>query len=216
MLSETYYQVLEVSKNATTAEIRDSYRNLSRKYHPDKNLEFAHCANEKMQEVNMAFTVLSNPVSRKKYDLSLKRQSGVVPISVVSQQHRSKTPIPSRRAEMLATEESDPPRFLLASRNEILSIYTQLTSWCKVKAKEEGVPSFLIFSPKELQLISCNAPWNKSAVVSIRGLGLRASTYGSCITEIVRQILEGSRRKFDQREFQSSPLYDSAPNNLFC
>ena len=62
-----YYKVLGVSKNATDAEIKNAYRKLARKYHPDLNPNDKE-ANRKFQEVNEANEVLSDPEKRKKYD----------------------------------------------------------------------------------------------------------------------------------------------------
>jgi len=37
MSEQNYYQILEIAKTATEAEIKKSYRKLSLKYHPDRN-----------------------------------------------------------------------------------------------------------------------------------------------------------------------------------
>ncbi|HET9112714.1 MAG TPA: DnaJ C-terminal domain-containing protein [Burkholderiales bacterium] len=61
-----YYQILGVSKTASTEDIRKAYRKLARKYHPDVSKEAD--AEKKMKEVNEANEVLSDPEKRAAYD----------------------------------------------------------------------------------------------------------------------------------------------------
>src|SRR6195952_4926036 len=62
-----YYQTLGVTKTATDKDIKNAYRKLARKYHPDLNPNDAG-ANKKFQQLNEANEVLSDPDKRKKYD----------------------------------------------------------------------------------------------------------------------------------------------------
>lgn len=62
-----YYTTLGVSKTATDKEIKQAFRKLARKYHPDVN-PGDKGAEAKFKEVNEANEVLSDPVKRKKYD----------------------------------------------------------------------------------------------------------------------------------------------------
>jgi DnaJ-class molecular chaperone len=62
-----YYTTLGVSKTATDKEIKQAFRKLARKYHPDVN-PGDKGAEARFKEVNEANEVLSDPQKRKKYD----------------------------------------------------------------------------------------------------------------------------------------------------
>jgi molecular chaperone DnaJ len=61
-----YYEILEIQKNASQTEIKNQYRSLAKKWHPDKKKDSN--AESKMAQINMAYEVLSNPKRRKMYD----------------------------------------------------------------------------------------------------------------------------------------------------
>ena len=61
-----YYQILGVSRNATDKEVRQAYRKLARRYHPDVNPDKS--TEEKFKQINQAYEVLADPEKRKKYD----------------------------------------------------------------------------------------------------------------------------------------------------
>ena len=62
-----YYEVLGVKRDAADDQIRQAYRKLARKYHPDLNPK-DKSAEEKFKEINEANEVLSDPEKRKRYD----------------------------------------------------------------------------------------------------------------------------------------------------
>jgi curved DNA-binding protein len=63
-----YYKVLGINKNASAKDIKNAYRNLARKFHPDLNPNDAD-AKKNFQGINEANEVLSDLEKRKKYDL---------------------------------------------------------------------------------------------------------------------------------------------------
>lgn len=67
MAKRDYYEVLDVSKNASDDEIKKAYRKLAVKYHPDKNPGDKE-AEEKFKEISEAHEVLSDKQKRARYD----------------------------------------------------------------------------------------------------------------------------------------------------
>ena len=57
-----YYEVLGLQKGASEDEIKKAFRKMAMKYHPDRNAE------EKFKEVNEAYSILSDPDKKNKYD----------------------------------------------------------------------------------------------------------------------------------------------------
>ncbi len=67
MADKDYYKTLDVNKNATEKEIKQAYRRLARKYHPDVN-PGDKSAEAKFKEINTAYEVLADKEKRAKYD----------------------------------------------------------------------------------------------------------------------------------------------------
>ncbi len=62
-----YYSTLGVAKTATEKEIKQAYRKLARKHHPDVN-PGDKSAEARFKDINEAYEVLGDPAKRKKYD----------------------------------------------------------------------------------------------------------------------------------------------------
>jgi len=70
-----YYKVLNVSENASSPEIKKSYRILAKKYHPDANPNDKQ-AETKFKEISEAYSVLTDPKKKQQYDMMRKYGAG--------------------------------------------------------------------------------------------------------------------------------------------
>ncbi|MEE2796703.1 MAG: J domain-containing protein [Planctomycetota bacterium] len=66
-MSDDHYQILGVSRTATSEDIQKAYREMARKYHPDLHPD-DDAAKEQFKKVQTAFDVLNDPSKREMYD----------------------------------------------------------------------------------------------------------------------------------------------------
>ncbi|WP_458720459.1 J domain-containing protein [Candidatus Nitrosocosmicus sp. R] len=68
---DDYYKILGIGYGASSAEIKNAFRNLTKLYHPDKHSNSKQSHNKYMKIVD-AFNVLSNSAKREDYDKGLQ------------------------------------------------------------------------------------------------------------------------------------------------
>ena len=67
-MQQNHYEVLDISPQASQAEIKQAYRRLVKIFHPDSNRDTA--SHDRIADINIAYEVLSDPHRRKTYDRS--------------------------------------------------------------------------------------------------------------------------------------------------
>ncbi|MDX2301769.1 MAG: DnaJ domain-containing protein [Microscillaceae bacterium] len=67
----TYYEILELDRNADKQAIKAAYKKLAMKYHPDHN-PGSTTAEERFKQINEAYKVLSDATKKQNYDLGLE------------------------------------------------------------------------------------------------------------------------------------------------
>lgn len=73
---KNYYEILEVDKKASPEVIEKAYKTLVKKYHPDLQNEENHAEyEEKMKEINEAYSVLSDDFKKSNYDEQLQEST---------------------------------------------------------------------------------------------------------------------------------------------
>lgn len=68
MAKRDYYEVLGIARNASGDEIKQAYRRLAKKHHPDLNPEKRKEAEEKFKEISEAYEILMDPEKKRLYD----------------------------------------------------------------------------------------------------------------------------------------------------
>jgi DnaJ-domain-containing protein 1 len=97
---KNYYQILEVSPDASQDIIKEQYRFLVQAWHPDKfpNSTQKIKAEEKIKEINVAYATLNNPIKRAEYDISIR-------FSRTNQEQEYHTQKEAQAAQSRATDE---------------------------------------------------------------------------------------------------------------
>lgn len=65
---ESYYDILQIQKASSDADVKKAYRKLAMKWHPDKNPDNSEEAARRFQDIGEAYDVLSDPEKRAIYD----------------------------------------------------------------------------------------------------------------------------------------------------
>ena len=116
VVAASYYGLLGLHPSASVREIRQSYRDLSKLYHPDTTALSAAIATAKFQQLNEAYATLSSPERRTAYD----RKIGYSNVSVIQPPQafaQSKVPartVPSSTAYLDATDRPLSPGEIFA------------------------------------------------------------------------------------------------------
>jgi curved DNA-binding protein CbpA len=113
----TYYETLGIPWDASSNAIRDAYRRLVRRYHPDIT---GSGSADKFREVQEAYETLGQSARRRAYDRRLRTPAHAVPVTVIRSSR------PSRYAEPLVPSRPD---FRSDPFSEIEQIFAQFFRW---------------------------------------------------------------------------------------
>ena len=72
MQSSDYYQTLEIDRQATAREIRQAFRRLAKRYHPDKNPRREKSVEQRFYQICFAYETLRDSQQKFRYDLTLR------------------------------------------------------------------------------------------------------------------------------------------------
>jgi curved DNA-binding protein CbpA len=93
-MASTFYEVLGVSKFASTDDIKKAYKNLAKKYHPDKH-PGSKFHEEHFKKINEAYQTLSNQQARSRYDLKINYAESSQPYTTNTQANRPRNTNPN-------------------------------------------------------------------------------------------------------------------------
>ena len=109
-MAADFYDLLEVSRDATADDLKRAYRRLARQLHPDTNPDPA--AEERFKEITVAYEVLSDPEKRQRYDRSAPEGLGGDPFgfgAAAEASTTSSTPSSGAAAPSAAVAVAAPP-----------------------------------------------------------------------------------------------------------
>lgn len=151
MSNKTYYEILGVSQKATADEIRKAYKIQARVWHPNFHVmepeEKQKYAEEMMQIINEAYSVLSNQSKKNDYDLRL-RQHGNFSTTQDHRTNHSYTDVNKQADSNLDEELED---LLTSFREDNCSIIENLKRMCNILILCQKKP---FLTEKQLELIN--------------------------------------------------------------
>lgn len=122
-----HYKILEVNFTSSEEEIKKSYRRLSLKYHPDRNLGNKNYE-EKFKEISESYSILSNKKKREDYDYEYNKYYNS------SQKFTSQHQDTSQKYQQQSSKNSDPEESLTPTT--IFNLIKRLESNVRITGKE--------------------------------------------------------------------------------
>lgn len=134
-----YYQVLGISPGASAEEVKRAYHRSAFQCHPDRNWENEE-ANEEMERINEAYSVLSDPAKRREYDLP-RGYGRMTPRFKRGAKVKVKPDSPSAYRGQTGIVDQEPSR-------------DAFRFWYMARIESRGLTTVRRFAEEELELVS--------------------------------------------------------------
>lgn len=148
-MEKDYYKILGVSEQATDSELKKAFRALAKKYHPDTNAGNEEAA-AKFQEINEAYSVLSDADKRQTYDYDRTHKSSAGSGAFQGAQSGAKKKAPTGNAGFNFTADSFKMNFADMMFDELNKTKTEKKKGSDINMADVSgsFASFFGFNPK--------------------------------------------------------------------
>ncbi|GMH99591.1 hypothetical protein TrLO_g13896 [Triparma laevis f. longispina] len=193
--SKSLYEVLELKPDAAASDIKKAYRNLALKHHPDRN-NGSKESTEKFAAIAEAYETLSDPQSRREYDLERKSTSRN------NQRQRSRTRRSNTDAYTMFDDLFTNDPFFAEAFKEMDDLFTKTFKVANKhfkKAQKKEKKSWFVwflsdFLGLNFQLTTSYQGADGSYTTSTHASSQRGSTSRSSVSKSSKVITENGRR----------------------
>lgn len=156
-MSEDYYEILGLTRDSSSEDVKAAYRRLAKVWHPDRNKK--RFAGQRFIEITEAYKVLENPQHRSNYD-QLLRQHEATAADIESTADEFESPPPPPPVAPTPPTQSALPRKVF--RNSLLAAATGGVSFAGLIAiikwllglKSEGEELIILWYLREIGIIT--------------------------------------------------------------
>ncbi len=133
---QDHYEILRIEPSASATEIKEAYRKLAFRYHPDRN-KAGQDASRKMKEINEAYAILSDPIKRREYD--------------IPRGYRGRVPKFEKGSKVKISSSSASPYRDRTGIVDKVPVKDNFRFWYMVRFESKGLPAVSRFAEEELE-----------------------------------------------------------------
>jgi len=133
---QDHYEILRIEPSASATEIKEAYRKLAFRYHPDRN-KAGQDASRKMKEINEAYAILSDPIKRREYD--------------IPRGYRGRVPKFEKGSKVKISSSSASPYRDRTGIVDKVPVKDNFRFWYMVRFESKGFPAVSRFAEEELE-----------------------------------------------------------------